>query len=62
METFRKLVPGCVVNTTAEDPTQNEWRWDPSRENWYAERYELLRRQFRYDLGITSYVEEPDFD
>lgn len=62
VETFRKLVPDCVVNTTAEDPTLNEWRWDTNRPNWYAERYELLRKQFQYDLRITSYVEEPDFD
>ena len=60
---FRNLMPDCVVNTTAEDPTQEGWRFDPARESGYSERYELLRRQFSYDdLQLTSSSALPDLD
>ena len=62
IDRFCELVPNCVVNTTAEDPTLNEWRWDYSRPSRYSERYELLRSQFLYGTGATSYTEEPDPD
>lgn len=59
---FQERIPNCVLNTTSKDPTLNEWRWDYSRPSRYSERYELLRKQFQYETGITSYTEEPDFD
>ena len=58
LDRFRELVPNCVVNTTASDPTLNEWRWDLSRPSQYSERYELLRKQFQYDHAVTSSVTE----
>jgi hypothetical protein len=57
---FRELVPDCVVNTTAEDPTINAWRFDWSRPDNYSVRYALLQKQFAYDRQITSSVDLPD--
>ena len=60
IERFKELVPDCVVNTTAEDPTINEWRYDYSQPNGLAVRYALLQKQFAYSLGLTSSVDLPD--
>lgn len=62
IERFKELVPDCVVNTTAKDPTLNEWRFDYSRKSTYSVRYELLRKQFSYGENITSSVDLPDLD
>ena len=62
IEEFKKLVPDCVVNTTAKDPTLNEWRFDYSRKSTYSVRYELLRKQFRYGEQLTSSVDLPNLD
>ncbi|MBQ5991058.1 MAG: leucine-rich repeat domain-containing protein [Clostridia bacterium] len=60
IEEFKKRVPDCVVNTTAKDPTLNEWRFDYSRKSTYSVRYELLRKQFRYGESLTSSVDLPN--
>ena len=58
LDAFQRMFPNCVVNTTAKDPTLNEWRWDYSRPSHYSKRYELLREQFRYDKPrLTYYIE-----
>ena len=60
---FKELVPDCIVYTETGDPTRNAWRYDDSREDGYAERYALLRKQLMYDAGDPLYsVEEPDLD
>ena len=61
IDTFRKLVPDCVVNTECQDPTLNEWRWDEEHACW-QERYALLRKQFMYDSGTACLSEEPPID
>lgn len=60
IERFTELVPNCVVNTTAEDPTINEWRFDSKQPGGVSARYALLQKQFAYSLGLTSSVDLPD--
>lgn len=60
IDRFKELVPDCVVVTEGRDPTGNGWRNDPSRESTYAERYELLRKQFCYDTNVNTYSVPPD--
>ena len=59
---MQSIVPDCVINTTAKDPTQNEWRWKRHGDSNYAIRYELLRKQMLYDHSQNTYSVEPDFD
>jgi Leucine-rich repeat (LRR) protein len=62
IERFRELMPDCVVNTTCEDPTLNEWRRDNSRPSGLQVRYELLRKQFQYGCFTIYLTEEPPVD
>ncbi len=56
IEKFKRLVPGCVVNTTTHDPTGEGWRKDKDAPDGYAPRYALLRKQFLYDETEHRYV------
>ncbi|MBQ7278917.1 MAG: hypothetical protein IJR17_06965 [Clostridia bacterium] len=51
LNTFRELVPDCIVNTTAHNPTSEGWREDENGD--YVPRYALLREQFKYDETET---------
>ena len=54
IETFKELVPNCVVNTEIHDPTSGGWRKDENGDK--VPRYELLSEQFRYDYTkLRSY-------
>ena len=56
LNTFRELVPDCVVNTEIHDPTSGGWRKDETGAE--VPRYVLLREQFRYDYTqLRSYGE-----
>lgn len=58
VEEFRRLHPDCEVNDTTIDPTAEGWRYlghDEFGVSILAERYELLRSQFRYGEGAYSY-------
>jgi hypothetical protein len=56
IETIKTLLPDCTINTTTQNPTGEGWRYLPDGSR--CERYELLRKQFFYDLHITSYTED----
>lgn len=60
IEKFKELVPNCVVNTTAEDPTLNEWRFENGKSGKPCARYALLQKQFAYSKMLTSSVDLPD--
>lgn len=59
---MQAIVPDCTINTTAKDPTQNEWRWKRHGDCNFAIRYDLLRKQFLYDRSQNTYSVEPNFD
>ncbi len=53
---FKKLVPGCEINTTTHNPTRGGWRYYDEEFTQITPRYELLRQQFRYDrTKLRSY-------
>lgn len=56
---MRELVPGCKVNTTADDPHGDAWRftaYDPEEPKYYwVPRYELLREQMGYNYQEYSF-------
>ena len=64
---FKELVPGCIVNTTTPDPTEEYWRFaehgDPMGNPRYDPRYELLRQQFGYTDGDFAFTwNDPLYD
>lgn len=56
---MKELVPGCKVNTTADDPHGDAWRftaYDPEEPKYYwVPRYELLREQLGYNYQEYSF-------
>ena len=53
---FKELVPDCQVNTTVQNPTRGGWRYFDEEFTQITPRYDLLRRQFRYDYtSLRSY-------
>ncbi|MCR5090030.1 MAG: hypothetical protein K6C08_11040, partial [Oscillospiraceae bacterium] len=48
---YQKRHPGCQINTTTDDPTNEGWRMDVNEEGVWdnVPRYALLRQQFQYD-------------
>ena len=61
IEEFKSLHPNCIVNTTTEDPTEENWRYgDISGQGLWetAPRYALLREQMNYDNfpGCYAYI------
>lgn len=56
---MKELVPGCNVNTTADDPHGDAWRftdYDPEIPKYYwVPRYELLREQMGYNYQEYSF-------
>lgn len=58
IEAFKALMPDCVVDTRADDPTGPGWRFFGDFNLNYTPRYRLLREQMCYDrLYIRSYSE-----
>lgn len=56
IDTIRSLLPDCVIDTTTHNPTGGGWRY--LADGTISERYALLRNQFFYGTGMTSYTEE----
>ena len=59
VEQFQALFPDCKVNTTTLDPTEEGWRYvgsTPTGVMLLDPRYQLLRDQLRYDLGVSAYA------
>ena len=56
---MKELVPACKVNTTADDPHGDAWRftdYDPEIPKYYwVPRYELLREQLGYNYQEYSF-------
>ncbi len=56
---MKSIVPGCTINTTTEDPTEEYWRYtryDPEEPKYYwVPRYELLRNQMGYNYQEYSF-------
>ena len=56
---MKELVPTCKVNTTADDPHGDAWRftdYDPEEPKYYwVPRYELLRKQLGYNYQEYSF-------
>ena len=56
---MKELVPACKVNTTADDPHGDAWRftdYDPEIPKYYwVPRYELLREQMGYNYQEYSF-------
>lgn len=53
---YKELFPDCEVNTGTLDPTEGGWRYVQKEFGLQAvPRYELLRDQFQYQLGIDAY-------
>ena len=56
---MKELVPACKVNTTADDPHGDAWRftaYDPEGPKYYwVPRYELLREQLGYNYQEYSF-------
>lgn len=56
---MKTQVPGCKINTTAEDPHGEAWRftdYDPEIPKYYwVPRYELLREQLGYNYQEYSF-------
>ena len=64
---FKELVPGCKVNTTTPDPTEEYWRFadhgDAMGNPVYDPRYALLREQFGYTEGDFAFTwNDPLYD
>ncbi|MBQ6333225.1 MAG: hypothetical protein IJI34_10765 [Clostridia bacterium] len=58
IEEIQRLLPDCIVDTTAYDPTGEGWRYYGYYIDNYTPRYRLLREQMCYDrLWIRSYSE-----
>lgn len=56
IEEFKRLVPGCQVNTTTHNPTRGGWRYYDEEFTEITPRYALLREQFQYDhTNLRSY-------
>ena len=56
LEEFKKLAPGCQVNTTTHNPTRGGWRYFDEEFTQITPRYALLREQFCYDrTNLRSY-------
>lgn len=59
VQKMRELVPGCKINTTADDPHGDAWRftaYDPEEPKYYwVPRYELLREQLGYNYQEYSF-------
>ena len=66
IEEYRRLAPGCEVNDTATDPTEEGWRFGAGNGPHSANnvpRYELLRRQFGYkDSDFSCQWNDPLYD
>lgn len=58
IEEIRCLLPDTEINTTAQNPTGEGWRWLSERDLIKCERYELLSKQFCYGSNILTYTEE----
>ena len=56
---MKSVAPGCTINTTTEDPTEEYWRYtryDPEEPKYYwVPRYELLRNQMGYNYQEYSF-------
>ena len=56
---MRQIAPGCVINTTTDDPHSENWRWDYYDDSMfiyhYVPRYDLLRTQLGYTYSEYSY-------
>ncbi len=56
---MKAKVPGCKINTTADDPHGDAWRftaYDPEEPKYYwVPRYELLREQMGYNYQEYSF-------
>ncbi len=56
---MKAAAPGCTINTTAEDPTEEYWRYtayDPEEPKYYwVPRYEKLRNQMGYNYQEYSF-------
>ena len=52
-------MPGCIINTTTDDPHSENWRWDYYDDSMfiyhYVPRYDLLRTQLGYTYSEYSY-------
>ena len=59
VQRMRAAAPGCNINTTAEDPHGEAWRftrYDPEEPKYYwVPRYELLREQMGYNYQEYSF-------
>lgn len=56
VDEMRRRVPDCEINTRTLDPTEGGWRYITVQTGLQAvPRYELLRDQFEYHLGVDAY-------
>jgi hypothetical protein len=59
VEKLKAALPDCTVDTTADEPHGNAWRYtayDPEEPKyWWVPRYELLRSQLGYDYQEYSF-------
>ena len=59
IEKMQQCAPNCVINTTADQPTGDAWRYtryDPEEPKyWWVPRYELLREQIGYNYQEYSF-------
>ena len=62
IEEMQRCAPNCVINTTANDPTEEGWR-DHTAPDGTPGRYSILREQFGYytDSAFSFSWNDPDY-